>query len=976
MSLPRRRLLTCAVVLAWALPLCWALPTMAQLKLPGLGGGGDQPAVRLADDPRQEVTAARKALAERQQALALHATEVEGWKKRQAEVRGRIRELRAVRETLVRSEPPTPAERVWARGAMVAPEPEPEPEPPAPDAGLTDAGAADAGAPDAGPGDAAALPPPEPPPVPPQPTPGETLLPVLKTADEAAFLAPGVHPTLVHEIDAVIAALTAIDETLAATQRVHSEERSHITVGIADADQLLTELEEGRRAAGAQAEQLPGLKEAEQLGLARYRARIDLSQARARQRSPREDEGAVEEDIARLSLLPDLRPLETLDLEPWAAYSASYAQAEAYRAEQERLRREVNERRANLAALRGPLQQSRARRLKLDLMLAERELSEREQAFQQALDRLHIDDEVLEEAQARYDRSVELRKKAMPALQEKLDQLRSKAAAVGDEGGFFSTAKLLEVQDMLVSEEIDFEKLKLERDGFEVDLARQLQRVLRGQPPAEEFRERYAHILAPDRLEEAKRNLETRCDGWRRGRHDARREKAPPTLAENRTKILAAYDELADLCMREGWVYGTQERFAEIANYHFERFEKDSRGVWWYLWRGLVSLLFAVATFLVSRGIGRLTHRLGGHRSGEEAGSPRPAPAPAPTNRLAALWSRFRKVRSMVALSTFVSSVLALWIGMILLVADLVWDFPLALASLLGWATKPIFVLGDGGVSLWSLAQVGLWTLCAIWVARALQSFVSDLLEHFDVERGLRDTGGTITRYVVILAGLALGLSSVGIGLGALAVVFGVIGIGIGFGLQSIAQNFIGGFIILLERPIRKGDFVQVGDMVGEVRDINARATTIETRDAVTLIVPNAEFIGNRVINWTQGADERVRTQVNVRVAYRSDVQLVRRLLLEVGRTHPQVLPWPPPNVQLVRFGENSLDFVLHVWTTDIRNLPNMVSDLNLGVDAAFRANGIQIPFPQRDLHIKEPPPAATPARPEADDEDEPAPAN
>ena len=192
-----------------------------------------------------------------------------------------------------------------------------------------------------------------------------------------------------------------------------------------------------------------------------------------------------------------------------------------------------------------------------------------------------------------------------------------------------------------------------------------------------------------------------------------------------------------------------------------------------------------------------------------------------------------------------------------------------------------------------------------------------------------------------------------GIGLGALAVVFGVIGIGIGFGLQNIASNFISGFILLLERPIRKGDFVQVDDMVGEVKSISARATILETRDAVTVIVPNSEFISGRVINWTLGSDERVRSQVSVGVAYGSDVHLVRRLLLQVARAHPGVLKSPRPWVEMTSFGDSSLDFRLHIWTRRIRGLPALMSDLRQSVDIIFREHDVEIPFPQRDIHVR-----------------------
>ena len=143
--------------------------------------------------------------------------------------------------------------------------------------------------------------------------------------------------------------------------------------------------------------------------------------------------------------------------------------------------------------------------------------------------------------------------------------------------------------------------------------------------------------------------------------------------------------------------------------------------------------------------------------------------------------------------------------------------------------------------------------------------------------------------------------------------------------------------------------------MVGQVREISARATTIETRDAVSVVVPNSEFVSNRVVNWTLGADERVRTQVRVGVAYGSDVALVEQVLMEVAEGCGGVLRFPEPAVHLEGFNDSALTFALHVWTNHIRALPELVSDLNKSVDQAFRARGIEIPFPQRTVHVKAP---------------------
>jgi hypothetical protein len=182
----------------------------------------------------------------------------------------------------------------------------------------------------------------------------------------------------------------------------------------------------------------------------------------------------------------------------------------------------------------------------------------------------------------------------------------------------------------------------------------------------------------------------------------------------------------------------------------------------------------------------------------------------------------------------------------------------------------------------------------------------------------------------------------------------GVLGVGIGFGLQNIANNFVSGLVLNVERPIRVGDFLSVGELVGTVQRIGTRCTEIRTLDEVAILVPNSRLLENEVINWTHG-DPRCRLHVRLGVAYGSDVGAVRAALLEAARNHPDVLGDPRPRVQFVGFGESSLDFELLVWTRDPRDQNRLKSDLHFRVEALFRRRGIQIPFPQRDLHLRSP---------------------
>jgi potassium efflux system protein len=200
--------------------------------------------------------------------------------------------------------------------------------------------------------------------------------------------------------------------------------------------------------------------------------------------------------------------------------------------------------------------------------------------------------------------------------------------------------------------------------------------------------------------------------------------------------------------------------------------------------------------------------------------------------------------------------------------------------------------------------------------------------------------------------GIIIAVQSIGLNLTSLAVVFGLLSVGIGFGLQNVAANFISGLIILFERPIKIGDRITIGDVWGDVMNINLRATLIRTIDNIAIIVPNSEFISSRVTNWSY-RDPKVRVHIPVGVAYGSDVRLVTDSLLEVARRHPEVMPDPAPEVWFTEFGNSSLNFELLVWTLDPKRRPEVISDLNKAIDAIFRKNKIEIPFPQRDLHIR-----------------------
>ncbi len=216
---------------------------------------------------------------------------------------------------------------------------------------------------------------------------------------------------------------------------------------------------------------------------------------------------------------------------------------------------------------------------------------------------------------------------------------------------------------------------------------------------------------------------------------------------------------------------------------------------------------------------------------------------------------------------------------------------------------------------------------------------------------GLAYALGRISQYLIFVCGFLVALENVGISLGALAAFGAVLTVGIGFGLQNIAQNFISGLILLIERPVQKGDVVVVGEHQGTVEEIAMRATRIVTRDGVCIIVPNSEFITAKVTNRSAPSPS-CRVRIAVGVAYDSDPARVRELLLEVARGNPLVLAEPKPAVLFRNFGASALEFELLVWIGDpLQEMP-ITSELRFAVDAAFRQHGICIPFPQQEVHL------------------------
>ena len=264
-----------------------------------------------------------------------------------------------------------------------------------------------------------------------------------------------------------------------------------------------------------------------------------------------------------------------------------------------------------------------------------------------------------------------------------------------------------------------------------------------------------------------------------------------------------------------------------------------------------------------------------------------------------------------------------------------------------------LFTLNQTPITLASLLIFVVIFLAFVLFSRLVTRMLgSRLLSKVQIDEGVRYTLERITQYSLIVIGAIVAFQFIGINLSGLAVIFGLLSVGIGFGLQNITSNFISGVILLFERPIKVGDRVTVGETIGDVQAINMRATMVRSLNNITIIVPNSEFISGRVINWSHG-DKKVRLEVDVGVSYDSDLDAVLRCLKEVALEDKRVLRKPEPQVRLTSFGDSSWNMGLRCWISEPKGYNWMRSQLNIAIVRKFRENNIEIPFPQRDLHVR-----------------------
>ena len=296
----------------------------------------------------------------------------------------------------------------------------------------------------------------------------------------------------------------------------------------------------------------------------------------------------------------------------------------------------------------------------------------------------------------------------------------------------------------------------------------------------------------------------------------------------------------------------------------------------------------------------------------------------------------------------------ALWIGFLMVIVD-VWDTS-------GTMLNELYVQATEGIAVGNITIVPADIIMAVLIFAAIIVITGwakgwidrRWLKHITRDRGSRDAVTTVVGYLGFIIAVIVALSIAGINVTGITVVAGALSVGIGFGMQSIANNFVSGIILLFERPIKAGDFVTVGDVEGFVKRISIRSTEIETLDNQDMLVPNSELVSGRVTNWVLH-NPYGRLRLKVGVAYGSDIHKVKEILEAVAHEHPEVITdgrATGPKALFMEFGDSALEFELRVRILRIPRRFDVTSELNFAIDKQFREAGIQIPFPQRDLHV------------------------
>ncbi|SEI06837.1 Mechanosensitive ion channel [Rheinheimera pacifica] len=292
-------------------------------------------------------------------------------------------------------------------------------------------------------------------------------------------------------------------------------------------------------------------------------------------------------------------------------------------------------------------------------------------------------------------------------------------------------------------------------------------------------------------------------------------------------------------------------------------------------------------------------------------------------------------------------------------VAVMIWL--LVVLHLAGWLTPLLdlmdsqaFTLGDSRVSLLSVVKLILVIILAFTLALWLAELLNQQMKKAQYISPSMQVGfSKFSKFLLITIAFLIALNAVGINLSSLAVFGGALGVGLGFGLQRIASNFISGFILVLDRSIKPGDVISVGQNFGWVHELKARYVVVRNREGVDTLIPNENLITSEVINWSY-EDRNVRVKMMVQVSYADDPEQAMALMLLCAKKSKRVLDTPEPTVMLKNFADNGIELELRVWIADPEYGADTVkSDINVAIWRAFKQEGITIPYPQRDLHIK-----------------------
>jgi small-conductance mechanosensitive channel len=340
---------------------------------------------------------------------------------------------------------------------------------------------------------------------------------------------------------------------------------------------------------------------------------------------------------------------------------------------------------------------------------------------------------------------------------------------------------------------------------------------------------------------------------------------------------------------------------------------------------------------------------------------------------LAGLWSsisvatHFSWPHHMLRVGT---NLLSAWIAIqlaVILVRDPIWSravtivaYSVAALNILGLLdpTLALFdrlavTLGTLRISLLTILQGVLSLGVLLWAAILLSGILQKHVERLpNLTPSVQVLFGKLLKATLIMLAVVVSLTSVGIDLTAMAVFSGAVGVGIGFGLQKVVSNLISGMILLMDKSIKPGDIIQIGDTYGWIASLGARYVSVETRDGTEFLIPNEDVITQQVINWSH-KNKLARLKVRVRVSFNSDVRKALDLMIQAAHQPARVLRHPEPKALLLGFGDSALDLELRFWICDVQNgIRNVSSDVMLEIWDLFRQHDIHVPFPQRDIHL------------------------